>query len=470
MKRIVAKIVIASVVITSCHEPKKMAEENLEKKQFTPPFSHLNPAFTAYKVDAEKKQIIKRENGTSIYIPKNAFVHSSGKPVKGKVDIAFREFHDAIDVFLSGIRMDMTVNGEKRHFETTGMFEINGSQNNMPVYIAEGKKITVNLPANNLDTNFKTFKVNDNLEWEYARDTGQIIFTGNKKELTRIKNRSKTTPFPLPKNYFVLNYYSIVDVLFGSTQGSTNELVQAKMDEYGFTKKNIFNRKSVKFGGRGYPADLVLWELIGKQIPLKFQTNGVGSSFKQVKGNKYKITLRKNDGSLFTTYANAIIPLTHLFKMPASEWKTKYDAYKTALKEEEKRYMMEQGVIRSLEVEDFGIYNWDRFVKSENHVKIMASYNFITDSLFGNSVYCLLKNDKALVKLQYKDKLILTPDEPAILFSVLPGNTLWVHPLSKFKTLDFKKMRLETNPKHTFKFNKVKELKSEEQFRELIKA
>ena len=36
--------------------------------------------------------------------------------------------------------------------------------------------------------------------------------------------------------------------------------------------------------------------------------------------------------------------------------------------------------------------------------------------------------------------------------------------------LDFAKMKLETTPKHTFEFDEIKELKSEKEFRELIKS
>lgn len=474
MKRIVTIFIIAGLVITSCNEKKEIVKVEESQKEFTPPFPHLNPSFTSYSLNAEEGKVIKRENGTSIYIPKNAFVDENGNLITGSVDISFREFDDAIDVFLSGIRMDMDVNGNKKHFETAGMFEINGSQNNNPIYVSKGKKIRVDIPASNTDEDFEIFKVNNNLEWEYASEKGEIILMDKEKALSEIREKFKTTPFPLTENYFVLNYWSVADVLFSSGGNrDKNNLVQEKMDTYGFTKYDFFNRTPIYFGGRDYPADLVLWELIGSKIPQDFQTD-VYTKFTKMTGNKYKITLSKHDNrdKEFTTYANAIIPLMHLFKLPADEWKTKYDDYVVALKEEEKRVMMEQSAIRSLEVEDFGIYNWDRFVKYDNHVKILAKYNFENemDNVFGTTVYCVLKNDNALVKLQYQDKLILTPEEPAKLFAILPGNKLWIHPISKFNELDFDKMKLETTPKHTFEFDEIKELKSEDEFRSLIKA
>ncbi|NJN77433.1 MAG: hypothetical protein HC803_03155 [Saprospiraceae bacterium] len=63
--------------------------------------------------------------------------------MKGKVDISYREFHDAAAIIASGI--PMTNSEGDKYMETAGMFEINGSQNGQEVGIADDKEIEVKM-------------------------------------------------------------------------------------------------------------------------------------------------------------------------------------------------------------------------------------------------------------------------------------------------------------------------------------
>ncbi|MEZ4950553.1 MAG: hypothetical protein R2784_14385 [Saprospiraceae bacterium] len=82
-------------------------------------------------------------SGTRIKVSPNALIDSSGFPVKGQVDIMYREFHDAISVFLAGIPMEY----QDGHFTTAGSFELRASQNGKPVYVDSEKPIEVRLAS-----------------------------------------------------------------------------------------------------------------------------------------------------------------------------------------------------------------------------------------------------------------------------------------------------------------------------------
>lgn len=468
MKR-VAYIILASLAMQACLQKEINQTLNQKNIGFNPPFKNLSQTFDIFEVDSKKETIIKRANGTKIKIPKDAFLDQFGEVIHGIVTIQYRDFNDAIDVFLAGIPMEYKLDNKTEHFETAGMFEIKGEQNGNPISINPNNPIQIDIPSQNTDNDFRVFKINGEKKWQYAGEGTVSIKTSTS---SRGSQEMKTTPFPLTKNYFVMSYWSVADIIFRKPTKSS-PLVKKKMTEYGFSKFDFYNRTPIEFGGREYPADLVLWELIGNKIPKKFQKK-VRSKITKVSGNKYKIELSKygKEKKAFTTYANAIIPLEHLFKFSPDEWKSKYKTYLEKLKEEKNRVQMEQAAIRSLKIDDFGIYNWDRFVKFDSHVKIIADYNFKDqeDELFGTTIYCILKNDKALVKLQYQDRLILTPEEPAKLFAILPGNKLWVYPFSQFSEIDFETMKLQTNPKHHFNFKEIKEIKNENEFRKLIEA
>ena len=67
-------------------------------------------------------------------IPMDWAVDKNGQPIKGEVEIAYREFHNAAEIIASGIPMtDKT--GEK-YMQTAGMFEVKGSVANETVEIA----------------------------------------------------------------------------------------------------------------------------------------------------------------------------------------------------------------------------------------------------------------------------------------------------------------------------------------------
>lgn len=98
--------------------------------------------------------------GTEVVIPKNAFVDAIGYPVKGDVVIDYREFRDPVDFIVSGIPMTYTENGEVRHFESAGMFEINASVNGKEVFLAPDKKVKVNLALNDSAEKYNFYKFN----------------------------------------------------------------------------------------------------------------------------------------------------------------------------------------------------------------------------------------------------------------------------------------------------------------------
>ena len=120
-----------------------------------PPFENVDVPYANYTVDVSKGRTIQTETGTTIIIPKGAFKDADGNPVKGKVDIMYREFHDAAAIIASGIPM---TNAEgSKYMETAGMFEINGSQNGQTIEIANDKEIEVKMGSFVEGENFDFF-------------------------------------------------------------------------------------------------------------------------------------------------------------------------------------------------------------------------------------------------------------------------------------------------------------------------
>lgn len=162
----VTTIVVATLLLTN----------NLKKGTETavkPPIESLDVPSVSYLVNADKDTLIRTKSGSQIKISANSFVDEKGNSIKGKVEIKYREFHDVIDIFLSGIPMKYDSSGTEYHFESAGMFEIHGFQDNKEVFINETSPINILLASKQEGERFNIYKLNDkNGDWSYiGKDT-----------------------------------------------------------------------------------------------------------------------------------------------------------------------------------------------------------------------------------------------------------------------------------------------------------
>ncbi len=129
------------------------------KPCIAPPIKGLNVDYTIYKVNAEKGAELDFKTCSRLSIPKNAFVDGNGNPVKGDVELRYREFHDPIDFFVSGIPMTYDSAGIRYQFESAGMMEMLAYQNGKPVNMAPGKSVNVELASDYKGTEYNLYKL-----------------------------------------------------------------------------------------------------------------------------------------------------------------------------------------------------------------------------------------------------------------------------------------------------------------------
>ncbi|MEM1320844.1 MAG: hypothetical protein AAGG75_11345 [Bacteroidota bacterium] len=110
-----------------------------------PPIPAVQPTFASEKLSATKGGVYEYENGSRLIVPPAAFIDAKGQTVQGDVSIRYREFHDFVDFFLSGIPMEYDSAGIKYQLESAGMVEIYAEQNGQRLNVAPGKKIDVEL-------------------------------------------------------------------------------------------------------------------------------------------------------------------------------------------------------------------------------------------------------------------------------------------------------------------------------------
>jgi hypothetical protein len=158
-----------------------------------PPINDLEVPASITLIEAALGDTLTFQTGSQLIIPAQAFVNQNGEPVNGEVDIQFKEMHDFVDFFISGIPMHYDSNEIRYQLESAGMIEVLGFQNGAPVQLAADKRIEVELVSrvqmpriNSQPPKYNIYRLNiDERRWEYAGiDRLQIITEENPPDQT----------------------------------------------------------------------------------------------------------------------------------------------------------------------------------------------------------------------------------------------------------------------------------------------
>lgn len=143
-----AAIALLVIALSVFNSPKP---EVLEAKYFADrpfidqPLEKVQAKFANFRVDVNQGGVYEYQSGSRLVVPAAAFMDDYGKLVEGEVEIKYREYHDFVDFFLSGIPMIYDSANVKYTMESAGMIEIYAEQNGQQVRMAPGKNISVEM-------------------------------------------------------------------------------------------------------------------------------------------------------------------------------------------------------------------------------------------------------------------------------------------------------------------------------------
>ncbi|PBQ34654.1 hypothetical protein CNR22_23720 [Sphingobacteriaceae bacterium] len=166
-----------------------------EVKSFIePPFPGMETPFTTYRISAKEGGVINHSTGSAITIPANAFLNE-GKPVTDSVDIRYREFHDPLAIFLSGIPMGYDSAGIHNTLESAGMLEILAFENGKSLQLNEQSPIKIKMASLTADERFNLYEL-DTIQknWLYkGKDKVEKIKQGQTLPNATGTKRQQTT-------------------------------------------------------------------------------------------------------------------------------------------------------------------------------------------------------------------------------------------------------------------------------------
>lgn len=409
MKNLIYLFIII-FAFTSCNQAKekivKFSESETVGRSVINPLNFDLGAAT-FKVDAINGDTIFLDNGGSILFDTKCFVDSKGKPVKGKVDIQWQEFHSLAEIAASGIPMKYDSAGVANDFESGGMFTIKASQNGEQLEMANGKGATVNLVSLQ-DTPCYNF---------YALDekTGGWVYETTK----------------------------------------TSDVIEEADEKVAEPEKLILdaNLKMDKF------PELNQDEIIGWEVNDKLSQNTktwLAQTSTQVRlveklaENLYIIEAKV--GKVSKTFE--AVPYT-IKKAQADSKNNRSDVL--AAIDEIVKFQMDNAagsIVRSIKIAGFGTYNWDIIHLRENPRLLVANFSYpenVNASLVSLSLISPEENAIVTYNPEKDANFSFDPKKKNCLVGILPTNEIVV-----VKNSGFNKARnLRNGSEYTFKFEKT---------------
>ncbi|TXB66190.1 hypothetical protein FRY74_06350 [Vicingus serpentipes] len=416
----------------------------------------------SHKVILSDKEIqLTTNNGTRIVLPPNILVDSNGNEVVGEIEIRFREVLNQKDIFMSGMPMNYNENGEEYVFESGGMFEVLAYQNNNPIYIKEGKSISVALASEQAGDNFNLYYLNPQTnEWDF-KGKDEI---GYSREVIR----QKLDSLNLVEDQKIEEKEQILAELKELKNSKPIKPKAQNKDKFSFTinvdykdfpELRAFNGLKFQVSDKDKKFDPkyadILWESVdvlrgeGKDEFVVYFAN------KSSKVNFITTPVVKSENmELAMSDYNRLI----------SSYKIQKDSLKRRKREAAKRIgerskklnelkiielnkmaqelavIVENKIMRNFQVSQFGIWNSDCPEKMPTEAIVKADFRDENDEKLNfKNIFLVQKNKNVVLnidRLDYEEGLRYTPNEETMIWAVTSDRKhVAIYSVEKFKRL-----------------------------------
>ena len=409
MKKHLKKIIIAALLLLSIGIVFKY--KTSETQQYTqgirPPISEYDLPFDSITFNADSGVKIVRTNGTFINIAPNSLVDSLGEYVKGQVKLKFREFHQAEDLFRSGI--PMSVDSTRRAFlQSAGMIELRASSNGRNLDFGKGKYAEVDLANYRNTDGYSLYHLKDDQNWAVTDTFKSGINLRKQNGINEINEKLKKGKFK--------------DIIFD---------IVTNLDNAPYLRS--FKNLQWKIDGRDVN-DVVLeamridWDEV-KVIPTKKS------------GKKYSLEFKKNfelggDKKILRRFSVNATPLhagslSKVSKNEMSELFNDYDSVFVLMEKEKKRLQQQTNLVNSFKINQMGVWNVDRIMKLSDVEWCAVEFDFQKDldlNVNKISMYLMFLDDNSVIEYLPKDwnKVGFKKTSKMQIKVVLPGGKIAV--------------------------------------------
>ncbi len=240
MKNNVIIPILIAVLFTACNAPEQPAENEAESpvhEEALPQLtSGIQPPALGINVPMMKKQLTAETGGSFVYssgsivtFPENAVLHADGSPVSGAFDVEYREFHDPIDIYFSGIPMAYDSMETTYHFVSAGMCELKAYQNGEELIVNPSANPSVDMVSKDADPAHNLYYYDEEQEKWMPKGKPEIKDFEDVEEKSLVKEELPLKPQKIdPKKY---SFYISVEELGSEFAGFDDMYFQIADEE-----------------------------------------------------------------------------------------------------------------------------------------------------------------------------------------------------------------------------------------------
>lgn len=393
--------------------------ENTDKETFNKEFkkalsqTSLTSPAESFLVNANKSETIVTRNGSRIHIPAQAFVDKNGNKVSGDVNFKVMEFNTIGEIIASNLPMTFTDDqGERVQFESAGMFSLEATSNNEELLLADNKKIKVEY-ATDVEGPFNFYKLKDDSTGWSLKDTDCLPKKNKYKE--QLSENLDSLNNNVPEKMKPVVTFQEGDTLFDIKNES-----------------HLDNNILSLFTG-------IMWKYIGEDPSLNPNKNS------NVFMNKYNfVNLQEIDTSFvayelsFRANNDSVIsfPAVPIFQGEILDKRNKkmndrlkqIQFHMRSIEEKQKAAKREQALLRTFNVDQLGVYNYDVKYKDDKLVPFIADFKFQGEDDILSNVYLIPSSRRIVVKYTPDtfDEFSINPNDNNKIIAILPNNKVFV--------------------------------------------
>lgn len=430
-------LILLSIRTCSSKEQKKESVPVITNTNLitNPPLPDLDIPYQKFEIDPNQPNVLHSSLGATINIPANAFLDKDGNVIKDKVEISFREFYNPVDFYLAGIPMNYTEDGEEKVFESGGMVEINAVSNKKELFVNPNNKINVDLLSFTKSPDFNLYDLDKKTGQWIKKGKDIINSTSEKEEL----NKLPPIP-PLPKVASVYSFKIIDETkLFPEIEDYRNVLFEpVDINKCKMTSAQEMIVKPLKGG---------IYEITSIIKIGKFRKESKCNCYLAFEAGKdYNDALKQ-----YQKKYSKLIKERELIKKP---WTDYYKIVDLHRKHAVSKLGVEEKIIRTLEINNFGFVNCDYPLVYPIGGSINPNYvDNEGNRLVLKNVVLVEKNTNALFR--YPTKIKYNPEKDNVLWGLTKDNKIAFIKKEDFKLLKSTSTELQNVPMHIHE-NEVK--------------
>ncbi len=420
---------------SNSQEKKVISKVKKEKPFVHSPFKDVDVAIETFSIDPSKKAVITTKNRSQIIVEAQSLIDTDGNPIKEKVELHFKEFMSPSEIMTSGIPMMYSDNTtDSAPFQSAGMFELNASTDSGKiVQISTENPIKIELSSYRNENGFSNYYL-DTIQKKWLK-IGEEKKHSNLSKLNLFKkiNELKNSSVLKRKKYFVFNALALLDVYLNDDYKAISEYYSKKKSlpkkllDYTIRELKLSCYSSATLNNNNLPAEMIVWESKSK-LTLPSWTKKEYGSLKKLTGNNYELLI-ENEGKtkIFKTTITAVMTIKSLLKFDPTVWDSEFESTLAEIKKQELTLSKMNDVFRSLQVNQFGIYNCDKLYSNPEFTKVFVQLQLPSNKGFTpERFFYVSKRDKISIDYKLKDSVELTlcNDPTASLYTVLENDVL----------------------------------------------